>query len=413
MIELAVAIVLPDGAEAHVGDAVFGDADAHGRYAGEFRYTAQWLAHPGVFAIDPESLPLSLGRAIVRSENLRPPLSVFDDALPDRWGRALLVAGHRLPAREQTEPRLLELVGDAALGALRFRPRVSDAPAAAPAAPLELGELLDAADRFERRLPIADATLQRLLAAGGTPGGARPKALVQHGNEAWLAKFPSRVLDEGLDIVGLEATSLVLARRAGINVPDFEVVRIGKRRVLLVKRFDLTIGGGRRHMLSFRTLCREWPGAHVFDYGELAGALRRHAAQPAAQLAQFFRRVAFNAVLGNTDDHLKNFWLLHDEHGWALTPAFDLLPDTGRRRQHTLAFDLHADPPDRATMLRLGQRWGVKQAAGILDEVVAAAMQFSTVAARMNVPAASIAVFADDIARRRAGLRASVVRNSR
>lgn len=405
MIELAVIAVLDDAGESHAGDLVFADPDAHGRYAGEFRYTETWLAHPRRFALDPESLPLALGRGIVRSNNLRPPLAAFDDALPDRWGRSLLVAAHRLPLREQNEPRLLQLIGDGALGALRFRSAARPS-ATVPARIASLNLLLDAAERFERHEPIADSRLQRLLAAGGTPGGARPKALLEHEGAGWIAKFPSGLLDEGHDVVRLEATGLELARRAGLDVPVFQVAEVGRRAVLLVQRFDRAPRGGCRHMLSFRTLCREWPGAHVLDYGTLAAMLRKHAAQPAAQAAEFYRRVVFNAAFGNTDDHLKNFWLLHDVAGWRLSPAFDLLPDLGRRRQHTLAFDLHPDPPDRKTMLALGARWGVRDAAALIDQVTGAFAGFAAVAREQGVPSADVAAFEGDIgARCRALLR--------
>jgi serine/threonine-protein kinase HipA len=405
MIDLAVFAALTDGQEVHAGELVFADPDAHGRCASEFRYAAAWLAHPQRFALDPESLPLSLGRAVVRAENLRPPLAVFDDALPDRWGRSLLVAAHRLPLSEQHEPRLLQLIGDGALGALRFRSAAARS-ASAPAKISSLADLLEAAERFEQRQAITEPQLQRLLAAGSTPGGARPKALIEHAGAGWIAKFPSRVLDEGLDMVRLEAAGLELARRAGIDVPAFEVVAVGKRAVLLVQRFDLAPGGGRRHMLSFRTLCREWAGVRVLDYGTLATALRLHAAQPAAQAAEFFRRVVFNAAFGNTDDHLKNFWLLHGGGGWRLSPFFDLLPDTGRRRLHALAFDLHADPPDRATLLVLAGRWGAGNGAESIDRVVKAVAGFPAVAKRLGVPAADIAAFKGDIAARCRALRA-------
>lgn len=124
-----------------------------------------------------------------------------------------------------------------------FRPGAEPSPGSM-ARIASLSALLEAAGRFEKRKPIANSQMRRLLAAGGTPGGARSKALIDHAGASWIVMSLSCVLDEGLDIVRLEAAGLALARRAGIDVPEFDVLWAGKRAVLLVKRFDLVPGGG-------------------------------------------------------------------------------------------------------------------------------------------------------------------------
>ena len=152
-------------------------------------------------------------------------------------------------------------------------------------------------------------------------------------------------------------------------------------------------------MLSFRALLQAG-GYYVLRYADLIAALRLHGAQPEADVPRLFRQMVFNALLGNTDDHLKNFWLLADASGYRLSPAFDLLPDTGARREHVLLFDLTPLPPSPTELATLGRKWGVTGAAAICQEVEAAVTRFAEIAAAKNVPATEIHRFEQDIARR-------------
>jgi len=398
MIRLDLWLTLASGEKLRAAELAFGDADRQGRYASAVRYTPEYLADARAFALDPAALPLQAGD--FSGQQLDTPLLALEDALPDDWGRRLLVLRHGLPRGQQSEPHLLQALAGQGLGALGFFP--PDQPPgveANAAAMLELDTLLDAAQRLERDGSAAiDDTTRSLLAAGSSPGGARPKALVHDEKDQWIAKFPSRRDD--VDMVGLEAVSLELARLAGLDVPDFRLVELSdSRRVLLVKRFDLTRQGGRHHMLSFRALLQAG-GYYVLRYADLIAALRQHGAQPEQDVPQLYRQMVFNALLGNTDDHLKNFWLLTDASGYRLSPAFDLLPDTGARREHVLLFDLTPLPPGPAELAALGRKWGVSGAAAICQEVEAAVARFSEIAAAKHVPENEITRFAEDIARR-------------
>jgi serine/threonine-protein kinase HipA len=243
-----------------------------------------------------------------------------------------------------------------------------------------------------------DDRCRALLAAGSSPGGARPKVLVRDGDGHWLAKFASR-RDE-VDEVGLEVASLALARQAGLSVPDFRLAPLSAgRRALLVRRFDLTPEGGRRHMLSFRSVLAA-DGHYVLRYADLIALLRKHGDRPEVDVPALFRQMVFNALLGNTDDHLKNFWLLHDGHGYRLSPAFDLLPDVRGQREHVLIFDLAPTPPSPAGLAALGRKWGVSGAAAAVEEVVAALRCFAQIAESHGVPADEIERFELDMRRR-------------
>ena len=408
MILLAVWLTLPDGEQAMVGDLACGDPDAAGSFNSEFEYALSWLAHPKRFPLDPISLPIRRGR--FAALNIEPPLGVFDDVLPDDWGRALIIRDRKLARGQQGTPYLLrELAAhhSPSVGALRFvigRERPVEREAADV---VDLAALAAAAEAFEEGLAGDPRGLQRLFAAGSSLGGARPKALVSDGAYRWIAKFPSVNRDGRFDVVGLETAGLDIAAQAGLAVPAHELRTFGrkKRRALLVERFDATGAGGRRHMISLRTLCKERPGAYAQSYSELVDVVRQVSAAPQEDVDRLYRQMVFNAAFGNTDDHLKNFWMLHDQAGYRLSPAFDLVPDVGERREHTLAFEYERTPPERSTMLALAKRWGVREADAIIDAVLTAMEIFGTVAKERGVPEDNIKEIGGDIARRTARLR--------
>lgn len=416
MIRLDLWLTLASGEQLHAAELAFGDPDQHGRYASALRYTASYLADARAFPLDPAALPLKAGD--FSAEQFNSPLMALEDALPDDWGRRLLVLRHGLPRGQQSEPHLMRVLAGQSLGALGFFPPGQQPDAQsntqtntqANAAPiLELQALLDAVQRLERDGNDAiDDTCRSLLAAGSSPGGARPKVLLHDDETQWIAKFPS--WRDDVDMVGLEATSLELAGMAGLEVPNFRLVDLAQgRRALLVQRFDLAAENpsaqsfsphrGRHHMLSFRALLQA-SGYYVLRYLDLITALRQHSARPEQDVPRLYRQMIFNALLGNTDDHLKNFWLLHDNGGYRLTPAFDLLPDTSARREHVLLFDLTPLPPAPAELAALGRKWGISGAATICQEVEAVVHRFGEIAAANLVPESEIHRFEKDITRR-------------
>lgn len=402
MIHLTVWLTLPDATTTKVGELACTDADDAGRFESEFAYSEDWLIHRQRFALDPLSLPLGRGR--FRARKLEPPLAVFEDALPDDWGRALIIRSRKLPRRERSEPFLLREMANhgIGMGALAFTLSAADAPARAASSDTDLVALGAAAERFEAGDTSDSAELHRLFIAGSSIGGARPKALLSDASGDWIAKFPSRQRDGRFDVVGLEAVGLDLAAAAGLEVPDHRLVRLGrsKRRALLVRRFDVVPGGGRRHMISLRTLCKERSGIHAQSYSELAEAIRKISASPAADVRRLYLHMVFNAAFGNTDDHLKNFWMIHDAAGYRLSEAFDLLPDVGERREHCLAFEYERTAPHRAQLLAVADRWAVPNPDALIAAVAASIATFATVARHLNVPPGNIDELAADLARR-------------
>lgn len=391
---------LPDGATRIAGDLVTTEPASSGRFESEFEYASEWSGDANAFDLDPASLSRSRGRRF-QATNLHPPLGVFEDALPDAWGQRLMAIEIKAAGGKPTLPAILRRMGANGLGALSFSESMDPPVETETAQKGDLGELVADAEAFEAGRLSAGGRFRRLVEAGGTAGGARPKALLHDKGIEWIAKFPSPVRDEHHDVVGLEAACMELARRAGLDVPETRLQAVGKRRILLVRRFDVCPRGGRYHMISFRSLCKERPGIFVTGYDELAEAVRKYSAQPVADVAALFRHAAFNAAIGNVDDHLKNFWMIHREKGWQLAPAFDLVPDTGAKLEHTLAFGLALACPTREVLVDIGERWGVADAADIVSRVADAARQFTATAKKLKVKGAtSVKQVAADIERR-------------
>ena len=401
MIQLDVWLTLPDASTARVGELACTDADAAGRFQSEFAYAEEWLRHPQRFALDPVSLPVGRGRFL--AGKFEPPLGIFDDALPDDWGRALIVRSRQLPREQQGEPYLLRELADhgLGLGALAFARPGTPPAIRTQANDSDLAALAATAEGFEAGTENDPDRLRWLFAAGSSIGGARPKALLSDASGHWIAKLPSAKRDGRFDVVGLETVGLDLARGANIAVPDHHLMSLGgPGRALLVRRFDVLPGGGRRHMISLRTLCRERAGIHVQAYTELAEVVRKVSAEPQEDVRRLFQLMAFNAALGNTDDHLKNFWMVRDSSGYRLSEAFDLVPDVGERREHVLVFACERAAPTRAQLLDVAQRWGVAEAGKLIDAVVGGVDAFAVVARAHGVPVANIDELTVDIERR-------------
>ena len=385
MKHLFVWILRPDGTFKLAGELATTDPIAGGRFSAEFEYSRDWVADPSAFALDPVSLPLQPPGQRYRSEQFHPPLSIFDDALPDDWGRALLTRALRLEGLTPSPAEMLLRMQGAGTGALLFTETRTVSPVPSTVRSTALSALLSAAHDFERGTLDENSTFRRLLEASSRVGGARPKALVHDDQDEWIAKFPSLTRDGAHDVVGLEATCLELASRAGLIVPVSRLQTVGRKRVLMVHRFDVTPQGGRVHMISMRTLCKERPGVFATAYSELARVIEKHSAAPAADIATLFRHMAFNAAIGNVDDHLKNFWMLATSSGYKLAPAFDLVPDISGRMEHTLSFKYGFACPTGEQLLTVASNWNVSRAPEILHQVIEAVSQFAATARRMKV----------------------------
>jgi serine/threonine-protein kinase HipA len=376
-----------DGTFSLAGELAATDPVTGGRFESEFEYSPRWFTGAGAFALDPESLPLQPAGRRFRAEQFQPPLSVIDDALPDDWGRRLLAQALKLEGRTPSPAEMLVRMHGAGTGALVFTESPEVDRVGATLGTRSLPALLSAAAAFEAGKLATDDAFRKLLEGSSRAGGARPKALVHDEQGEWIAKFPSAARDADQDVVGLEAVCLELARHAGLVVPETRLQKVGRRRAVLVRRFDVTPRDGRVHMVSMRTLCKERPGVFATSYSELARVLNKHSASPATDVAMLFRQMAFNAAVGNVDDHSKNFWMVTTAAGYRLAPAFDLVPDITRRGDHTLSFQYGVTCPTRDELRAVAKDWNVPKADAVLDEVAKAVGTFSATARKLGVRA--------------------------
>ncbi|MEW6520598.1 MAG: type II toxin-antitoxin system HipA family toxin [Thermodesulfobacteriota bacterium] len=364
IIKLNVWLTLPTGEIIKTGELAVKDPDARGALAGQFRYSREYLEDPRAFPLDPLHLPLVAGSG----DADRPQAGVhgvFEDSLPDDWGRKLMARRYRLGRAEQRVPHLLRLLGGQGMGALLYAERGKSPPSSAGVSRRHLAELAHQAEKFEQApAAMADEELAMLFQAGSSAGGARPKALVIDEKGAYLAKFASS--RDQLDVVSLEAAAMELARRAGIDTAETSLLTLGACRCLLVKRFDINAAGGRNHLISMQSLLKA-DGYYNACYRDLAEVIRHVSTTPQRDLRMLYRQMVFNVMIGNTDDHLKNFCMLHDDEGWRLSPAFDLIPNIGFNQEHVLRIGLDNRPPDLGTILAEARHFGIKRRQQALD----------------------------------------------
>lgn len=314
-----------------------------------FEYAEDWLRNPVRFELGP-NLPLGPGV-------FAPPAGLgvhgaIGDSAPDTWGRRLMQRSERRRAdRENREVRtlmesdyLLGVTDHARLGALRFR-RPGEQEFLAPyrtgvPSVVELGRLLQSTERLLRD-EESDDDLQLIFAPGSSLGGARPKASVidQHGILS-IAKFPKE--SDEYSIETWEEVALQLAEQSGIATPKHQLVDVMGRAVLVSQRFD-RIGSRRMPFISAMALL----GAKDGDggsYPEMVDLLGRYGAQARKDAHALYRRVVFNVLISNVDDHLRNHGFLRmNPAGWTLSPAYDLNPVPTDLKARVLTTNINLD----------------------------------------------------------------------
>jgi serine/threonine-protein kinase HipA len=328
-----------------------------GKSALSFEYDSDWLESGAAFMLDP-GLELYGGAQYPA----RGHFGIFLDSAPDRWGRVLMERREALLA--QREKRPVRTLGDwefllgvhdhARLGALRFRrdpdgPFVDDSELSAPPV-ARLRELEESVRQLEapgaEERPAYAEWLAILTAPGSSLGGARPKAsFTDEDGSLWLAKFPSR--EDRRDVGAWEFLLHQLAADVGIEVPESRLLSLSPRhRTFCSRRFD-RVGGSRRMFASAMTLLERSDGDESASYLDLAELLQDQGAAGTleADLEQLFRRLVFNVMAGNRDDHLRNHGCLRIGNGWHLSPAFDMNP-TADIGEHALAIDERQTRPD-------------------------------------------------------------------
>lgn len=238
----------------------------------------------------------------------------------------------------------------------------------------------------------SDDDLRLVLAPGASLGGARPKAaVIDADGHLTIAKLPSPTDD--WPGPRWEATAMTLARAAGIDVPDFALHKVQNRPVFIMRRFDRDNAGHRIPFISALTALAASDG-ETRSYLELLDVLRADGAAPERDAAQLWRRMVFNVLISNTDDHLRNHGYLRDVGGWLLAPAYDLnpLPVDVKPRYHALTLNEADDESSIDTAMSVARRFGLKQEAArmIAAEVGVAVLAWREVAADNDLTGAQI-----------------------
>ena len=306
-------------------------ADRRGAPTGKFVYGSTYLTRENAVSLDP--LGLKLSKKTYTTRQLKGVFGALRDASPDYWGRRVIEKHAGLPQLREID-YMLQSPDDRA-GALGFGLNVEPpAPRKKFNQTIELARLQEFADAIiadeEPPKGVKAEQIDDLMLVGTSMGGARPKAVVEDDGSLWIAKFNRP--DDKWNIARVEQAMLALARECALKVSESKVSTVGDRDVLMVKRFDRekTKRGYRRaRMLSSLTLLRAddtHQDRSKWSYVLLAEELRRITSQPKADAAELFRRMVFNALISNSDDHPRNHAIIAMERDWRLSPAYDLTP---------------------------------------------------------------------------------------
>lgn len=324
-----------------------------------FEYTADWLQSG--FSISPFELPLTPGLKIAPYHPFEGTFGVFADSLPDGWGQLVLHRYLMQKGINSNNLNILErlcLVGQNGRGALEFRPDRS------------LSNVPDYLD-FERLAAESDAILaddaymgehlEELVQRGGSPGGARPKIFIKQDGAEWLVKFRAR--GDKKTVGKEEYRYSLIAKQCGIEMPE---TRLFDDQWFATQRFDRKPDGTKIHVVTASGLLQADYTIPCMDYRHLF-TLANRLTHSMEDMWRIYRLMCFNVIIGNRDDHARNFAFLYDE-GWHFAPAYDILPCGMDGDYHTTS--VNDNPlPARTDVIALATAVGLpqKEATAVYD----------------------------------------------
>ncbi len=310
-----------------------------------FEYNKEWLKFNESLVLDPD-LNWYSGPQFLPNDKIN--FGLFLDSSPDRWGRILMRRREAVMAKMESRTQknlypsdyLLGVFDEHRMGALRLKEHpdgsfLSDnsnmaAPPWTSIRELEYASLkLEDDDSVDN--PEYFKWLNLLIAPGSSLGGARPKAsIVDQNKHLWIAKFPS--ISDSVDVGGWEMVVNELAVKAGINTSEAIVQKFSSNNyTFLTKRFDRIDGNQRIHFASAMTLLGQKDGENYqqgISYLDIVGFILKHGDKNFVNLdlEELWKRIVFSICVKNTDDHLRNHGFILGEHGWRLSPAYDINP---------------------------------------------------------------------------------------
>ncbi|HRK29779.1 MAG TPA: type II toxin-antitoxin system HipA family toxin [Tepidisphaeraceae bacterium] len=358
-----------------------------------FEYDADFLRRG--LQLSPFKWPPRPGLIEHVDRNFGPLPGLFDDSLPDGWGLLLMDRLFRkrgLDLASLSPLDRLAYVGTHAMGSLTYHP-----PTTEEAIDHRIIDL-HAIGKNAREIHSGEAAdvLPELMRAGGSAGGARPKVLVGVKGkniisgedelppdfEPWIVKFSATA--DMRDAGPVEYAYSLMARAAGIDMPETKLFQVGKNEAYFgVRRFDRDDQRRRLHVHTFGNLIHANFRIPSTDYADLL-KVTRTLTRNHQDVLKVFRRMVFNIVAHNRDDHAKNFAFVMNPAGeWSLSPAYDLTYAAGPGGEHTMTVAGEGREPTREYVLKLAEQFDIKlkQAGAIIGEVKAAADQWAKFAA--------------------------------
>lgn len=363
---------------------------------GRFKYARAYVEHPAAFPLDPINLPLNA--EVHENPRTRETPGVFGvmiDAGPDEWGRRQLTKTRRPPP--VTDVEFLLAASGEGVGALHFTAEIKDTPKPTPRRPFEnLVHLQHIAEDIEAGREV-DQSLEPFFFHGSGLGGARPKTLIEHESRQWIAKFNRE--SDLVDMCRVEFASMRMARAAGIEAPEVVLTETARGPVLLVERFDRD-EDGQHHLVSVASLINKFDitqfDESAMSYPGINLLAKRIGGRTGGLPAVIFRRMLFNVAIGNTDDHLRNhcFYKKAGEAEYQLTPAYDVVPNTGLQGSHAIALGEFGSTPSRDNFEAARHRMGLgrDRARTIAEEVLTVTRSWGEVLGDAGVSSSDIAI---------------------
>lgn len=381
---------LGDGTTVLAGQLLIDDA------RGRFKYARAYLDNPRAFALDPINLPLTADiHDNPRTRETPGVFGVLIDAGPDEWGRRQLSKTRTPPPVTHVE-FLLAASGEG-VGALHFTAKIKDKPKPTPARPFEnLVHLQHIAADIEAGREV-DQNLSPFFFHGSGLGGARPKTLIEQDDRYWIAKFGRD--SDLVDMCKVEYASMIMARAAGIDVPDVAFTETARGGVMLVERFDRSVDE-QHHLVSVASLINKFDitqyDESAMSYPGIVQLGKRIGHRTRGLAASVYRRMLFNIAIGNTDDHLRNHAFYKKSIGaeYVLTPGYDIVPNVGLQGSHAIALGAFGSAPSRDNLEAAAHRMGIsrKAARRTAEEVLAVTDDWRTYMKDAGVVASDVAI---------------------
>lgn len=391
-----------------IGELFFDSVRGNETYG--FSFSKDWLSkHGDIFLSD----DLQNFTGIQYTRPGQDIFSCFSDALPDRWGRTLLNRREQISAKEEKRAvkhlssfdYLIGIDDFSRMGGFRFaetsdgkfincEPELKVPPVA------NVRELMQAAQEIEaseeKHILPEKKWINQLINPGTSLGGARPKAsIIDEDGSLTIAKLPSR--KDLYDMAKWEHFAHVMANKAGVNVAKTRTIPGTEYHILLSKRFDRTSDGKRIHFASSLTLIGLNDGDNAstgHGYPDIVDFIIKHGSNVEQNLEELFRRVAFNIIIGNSDDHFRNHGFLLTKKGWELSPAYDVNPTLSENQ--SLLINSNTNESNFKILEESASDYFLskEKAAKIISEVKDAMHSWQSVAKRLGIPQRDIDMFA-------------------